>query len=73
MLLQHFWLGPSKKSALQLEICPTACYTITEGEVLLDHILKKKKNSPSNKHLCVEPESSQEEVSMAESDPITPI
>jgi hypothetical protein len=44
--------------------------TITEGEVLLDHI---PENTLSIKTLHVEPESSHEEVSSAEAEPIPPI
>ena len=43
MLLQHFWLGLSKESALQLDVAAGGSFnhkTIAEGEVLLDRILE---------------------------------
>ena len=43
MLLQHFWLGLSKKSALQLDISAGGLFThktTAEGEALLDCILE---------------------------------
>ena len=73
MLLQHFWLGLSKESALQLDITAEGSFnhkTIAEGEVLLDRILE---NTPPLEPLRVEPESSHEEVSLAESKPLPPI
>ena len=73
MLLQHFLLGLSKESALQLDIAAGASFnhkTIAEGEALLDCILE---NTPALEPLCVEPESSHEEVSSAKAEPIIPI
>ena len=43
MLLQHLWLGLSKKSALQLDITAGGSFkhkTKAEGEALLDRILE---------------------------------
>ena len=42
MLLQHFWLGLSKESALQLDITVGGSFThktTAKGEALLDRIL----------------------------------
>jgi hypothetical protein len=43
VLLQHFWLGLSKESALQLDIAIGGSFThktTAEGEALLDCILE---------------------------------
>ena len=69
MLLQHFWLGLSKESALQLDITIEGSFThktTEEGEALLDRILE---NTPSLEPLRVEPMLSHEEVSSAEAEP----
>jgi len=73
VLLQHFWLGLSKESAIQLDIVVGGSFnhkTIAKGEDLLDHILK---NTPPLEPLCVETESSDEEVSSAKTKLIPPI
>ena len=54
MLLQHFWLGLSNESTLQLDITAEGSFnhkTIAEGEVLLDRILE---NTPPLEPLRVE-------------------
>jgi hypothetical protein len=71
VLLQHFWLGFSKESALQLDIATGGLFThktTAEGEALLDHILE---NTPPLEPLRVERESNHEEVSLAKAKPIT--
>ena len=71
MLLQHFWLGLSKESALQLDIAARGSFThktTAKGEALLDRILE---NTPPLELLRVEPELSHEEVSSAEAEPKT--
>jgi hypothetical protein len=71
VLLQHFWLGLSKESALQLDIAAGGSFThktTAEGEALLDRILK---NTPPLEPFHVEPELNHEEVSSAEAKPIT--
>jgi hypothetical protein len=68
--LQHFWLGLSKESTLQLDIAAGGSFThktIAEGEALLDRILE---NTPPLEPLRVEPKPSHEEVSSAEAKPI---
>ena len=73
MLLQHFWLGLSKESALQLDIAAEGSFThktTEEGEALLDRILE---NTPPLEPLRVEPMLSPEEVSSAEAKPTTSI
>ena len=43
VLLQHFWLGLSKESALQLDVTVGGSFThktTAEGEALLDRILE---------------------------------
>ena len=73
VLLQHFWLGLSKESALQLNIATRGSFThkaTMEGEALLDRILK---NTPSQEPLRVEPKPSHEEVSSAKAKPTPPI
>ena len=73
VLLQHFWLGLGKESALQLDIAAGGSFThktTAEGEALLDRILE---NTPPLEPLCVEPEPSHEEVSLAKAKPITPL
>ena len=55
VLLQHFWLGLSKESALQLDIATGGLFThktTAEGEDLLDRILE---NTPPLESLRVEP------------------
>ena len=69
MLLQHFWLGLSKESALQLDITAGGSFThktTKEGEALLDSILE---NTPPLEPLRVEPMLSHEEVSSVEAKP----
>ena len=69
MLLQHFWLGLSKESALQLDITARGSFThkTTEGgATLLDRILE---NTPSLEPLRVEPMLSHEEASSAKAKP----
>ena len=73
MLLQHFWLGLSKESALQLDIAAGGSFThkiMVEGDALLDRILE---NTPPLEPLRVEPKLNHEEVSSAEVEPITPL
>jgi len=73
VLLQHFWLGLSKESALQLDVAAGGSFnhkTIAEGEALLDCILE---NTPPLEPLRVEPESSHEEVSLTKAKLILPI
>jgi hypothetical protein len=56
VLLQHFWLGLSKESALQFDIATGGSFThktTAEGEALLDRILE---NTPPLEPLWVEPE-----------------
>ena len=68
VLLQHFWLGLSKESALQLDLTAGGSFThktTAEGESLLDHILE---NTPLLEPLRVEPEPSHEEVSSAKTE-----
>jgi hypothetical protein len=70
VLLQHFWLGLSKESALQLDIAARGSFThktTVEGEALLDLILE---NTPRLEPLCVELELNHEEVSLAKAEPI---
>jgi hypothetical protein len=55
VLLQHFWLGLSKKSVLQLDITARGSFThktTDEGEALLDRILE---NNPPLELIQVEP------------------
>ena len=69
MLLQHFWLGLSKESTLQLDITTRGSFTdktTKEGEALLDHILE---NTPPLEPLRLEPMLSHEEVSSAKAEP----
>jgi hypothetical protein len=73
VLLQHFWLGLSKESALQLDISARGSFThktIVKGEALLDHILE---NTLPLEPLRVEPEPIHEEISLAKAEAITPI
>jgi len=68
VLLQHFWLGLHKESALQLDIAAGGSFnhkTTAEGEALLDLILE---NTPPLEPLRVEPEPEIEEVSIASTD-----
>ena len=69
VLLQHFWLGLSKESALQLDIAAGGSFThktTAEGAALLDRILE---NNPPLEPLWVEPELSHEDVSSAKAEP----
>jgi len=71
VLLQHFWLGLSKESALQLDIAVGGSFThktMAEGEALLDRILE---NTPALEPLHVEPVFGHEEASSAEAEPTT--
>ena len=71
MLLQHFWLGLSKESALQLDITAGGSFThktTKEGEALLDSILE---NTPPLEPLRVESVFRHEEASTAEAKPTT--
>ena len=73
VLLQHFWLGLSKESALQLDIAVGGSFThktMVEGEALVDHNLE---NTPLQEPLSVEPEPSHEEVSSTEAELLTPL
>ena len=73
VLLQHFWLGLSKESALQLDIATRGSFThktMVEGEALLDRILE---NTPPLEPLRVELELNHEEDSLVEAKPITPL
>jgi hypothetical protein len=68
VLLQHFWLGLSKESALHLNITAGGSFThktTEEGEALLDCILENTPLEP----LRVESMSNHEEVSLAEAEP----
>ena len=67
MLLQHFWLGLSKESALQLDITAGGSFThktTAEGEALLDRILK---NTSFTETLPAAGSSSHEEVPLVDS------
>jgi hypothetical protein len=71
--LQHFWLGLSKESALQLDITAGGSFThktTTKGEALLDRILE---NTPPLEPFRVALKPSHEEVSSAEAEPIKSI
>ena len=71
MLLQHFWLGLSKESALQLDITVGGSFThktTEEGEALLDRILE---NTPPLEPLLVEPMFRHEEASSTKAEPTT--
>jgi hypothetical protein len=73
VLLQHFWFGLSKESALQLDLAAGGSFnhkTIAEGEELLRRFLE---NTPLLEPLRVEPNLKHEEVSSAMADPKTPI
>jgi hypothetical protein len=66
VLLQHFWLGLSKESAIQLDIAAGGSFThktTDEGEALLDRILE---NTPLLEPIQVEPLLRHEEASSAE-------
>jgi hypothetical protein len=66
VLLQHFWLGLSKESALQLDITAGGSFThktTDEGEALLDRIIE---NTPPLEPIQVEPLLRHEEASLAE-------
>ena len=67
VLLQHFWVGLSKESAQQLDITAGGafmCKTTSEGEALLDRILK---NTSFTETLPLVEPSSCEEVPLIES------
>jgi hypothetical protein len=67
-LLQHFWLGFSKKYALQLDITAGGSFThktTDEGEALLVQILE---NTPLLEPIRVEPLLQHEEASSAEAE-----
>ena len=67
VLLQHFWLGLSKESALQLDITAGGSFThktIAEGEALLDRILE---NTSFTETLPAVESSSHEEVPLVDS------
>jgi hypothetical protein len=73
VLLQYFWLGLSKESALQLDIAAGGSFThktTTEGEAVLDRILE---NNPLLEPLHVEREPSHEEGPLAEAEPLAPL
>jgi hypothetical protein len=60
-LLQHFWLGLSKESTLQLDITAGGSFTnkiTAEGEALLEHILEN--TSFTESLLVIEPSSNEE-------------
>ena len=66
VLLQHFWLGLSKESALQLDISAGGSFThktTDEGEALLDRILE---NTSFTETLPAAESSSHEEVPLVE-------
>jgi hypothetical protein len=69
-LLEHFWLGLSKDSALQLDITAGGSFThktTTEEEALLKHILE---NTSFTQSLLVVKPSIHEEVPLIESAPL---
>ena len=71
MLLQHFWLGLSKESALQLDVTAGGSFmhkTTSEDEALLDHILE---NTSFTEALPLEEPSSHEEAPLIESATLT--
>jgi hypothetical protein len=71
VLLQHFWLGLNKESALLLDTAAGGSFThktTEEGEALLDRILE---NTPPLEPIRVEPEPCHEDASSAETE-ITP-
>lgn len=73
VLLQHFWSGLSKASALQLDIAAGGSFihkTTAEGEALLDRI---PENTPPLEPIRVEPEPVLEEVSSAIAETTIPI
>jgi hypothetical protein len=70
VLLQHFWLGLSKESALQLDVTVGGSFmhkTTSEGEALLDRILE---NTSFTDALPIAEPSSCEEVSLIELAPL---
>jgi hypothetical protein len=70
VLLQHFWLGLSEESALQLDIAAGGSFmhkTTAEGEALLEHILE---NTSYTESLPVVESSSHEEAPLFESAPL---
>jgi len=77
VLLQHFWLGLSKESTLQLDISAGGSFThktIVEGEALLDRILE---NTSFAETLPAAESSSHEDVPLVDStnppsDPVEP-
>jgi hypothetical protein len=67
VLLQHFWLGLSKKSALQLDVTAGGSFMhkiTSEAEALLDRILE---NTSFTEALPLEEPSSHEEAPLIES------
>ena len=73
MLLQHFWLGLNRESALILDVAAGGSFThksTAEGEALLDRILE---NTPPLEPIRVEPEHSPEEVSSAKAETNIPL
>ena len=71
MLLQHFWLGLSKESALQLDVTAGGSFmhkTTSEAEALLDRILE---NTSFTEALPLEEPSSHEEALLIESATLT--
>ena len=67
MLLQHFWLGLIKESALQLDSTTGGSFThktTTEGEALLERILE---NTSFTETLPAAESSSHEEVPLVDS------
>jgi hypothetical protein len=70
VLLQHFWLGLSKESAIQLNIAVGGSFThktTAEGEALLERILE---NTSFTESLSVVEPSSHEEAPLFESAPL---
>ena len=71
-MLQHFWLGLSKESALQLDISVGGSFThktTTEGEALLDRILE---NTSFTETLSAAESSSHEEAPLDDSTASSP-
>ena len=71
MLLQHFWLGLSKESALQLDVTAGGSFmhkTTSKAEALLDRILE---NTSFTEALPLEEPSNHEEAPLIESATLT--
>jgi len=71
VLLQHFWLGLSKESALQLDVTARGSFmhnTTSEAEALLDRILE---NTSFTEALPLEEPSNHEEAPLIESATLT--